>query len=101
MKKNKKKCEENWAIFRNTYLSQFPSNLVCRVMYIDDVKYINLIEIGPVVIEIQGVRNGKLAVPVNNTLVCHAAFLAADTRLCVLIITVNMQIINFKMTRKE
>ena len=37
------------------------------------------------VIEIQGVKNGELAVPVNNTLVCHMAFLAADTRPCVLI----------------
>ena len=46
----------------------------------------NLIEIGPVIIEIRGVENGKLAVPVNNTLVCHTAFLAADTRLCVLMI---------------
>ena len=44
----------------------------------------NLIEIGPVVVEIRGVENGKLAVPVNNTLVRHTAFLAADTRPCVL-----------------
>ena len=33
----------------------------------------------PVVIEIQGVENSKLVIPVNNTLVCHTAFLAADT----------------------
>ena len=38
----------------------------------------------PVVIEIRGVENGELAVAVNNTLVCHTAFLAADTRPCVL-----------------
>ena len=31
----------------------------------------NLIEIGLVVIEIQGVENGELVVPVNNTLVRH------------------------------
>ena len=49
------------------------------------IKYVNLIEISPVVIEIRGAENGKLAVPVNNTLVCHMAFLAADTRPCVLI----------------
>ena len=49
------------------------------------IKYVNLIEIGPVVIEIQGVENGELEVPVNDTLVHHTAFLAADTRLCVLI----------------
>ena len=40
----------------------------------------NLIElIDRVVIEIQGAENGELAVPVNNTLVHHMAFLAADT----------------------
>ena len=44
----------------------------------EDIKYINLVEIGPVVIEIQGVKNGDLAVPVNNILVCHTSFLAAD-----------------------
>ena len=35
------------------------------------------------VIEIRGVENGELAVPVNSTLVYHMAFLAADTRPCV------------------
>ena len=39
-------------------------------MYIEGIKYVNLIEIGPVVTEIQGVENGDLAVLVNNTLVC-------------------------------
>ena len=51
----------------------------------EGIKYVNLIEISPVVIEIRGTENGKLAVPVNNTLVSHMVFLAADTRLCVLI----------------
>ena len=41
---------------------------------------------GPVVTEIQGVENGELAVSVNNRLVGHTAFLATDTRPCVLII---------------
>ena len=45
----------------------------------DGMQYVNLIEIGPVVIEIRGVENGKLVTPVNNTLVCHTAFLATDT----------------------
>ena len=45
----------------------------------EGIKYVNLIEIGPVVIEIRGAKNGKLAVPVNNTLVSHTAFLTADT----------------------
>ena len=51
----------------------------------EGIKYVNLIEICPVIIEIQGVENGELAVPVNNTLMRHTAFLAADTRPCVLI----------------
>ena len=51
----------------------------------EGIKYVNLIEIGLVVVEICGVENGELTVPVNNTLVCHTVFLAADTRWCVLI----------------
>ena len=42
----------------------------------------NLIEIGPVFIEIWGVENGDLVVPVNNTLVCLTSFLVADTWPC-------------------
>ena len=64
--------------------SRFPLNLVCQVVYMEITKYVNLIEIGPVVIEIWGVENGDLAVPVNNTLVCRMSFLAADTQPCVL-----------------
>ena len=52
----------------------------------EGIKYVNLIEFGPVVIEIRGAENSELAVPINNTLVCHTAFLAADTRRCVLIL---------------
>ena len=52
----------------------------------EGIKYVNLIEISPVVIEILGAENSELAVPVNSTLVSHMAFLAADTRPCVLII---------------
>ena len=43
------------------------------------------IDISPVVIEIRGVENGELAVPVNNTVEHHTASLAADTRLGALI----------------
>ena len=43
----------------------------------EGIKYVNLIEIGTVVIEIRADENGELAVPVNNTLVSHTAFLAA------------------------
>ena len=66
-------------------LGEFLSYFVCRVVYIEGIKYVNLIEISPVVTEIQGVENGKVAVPVNNTPVRHMVFLAADTRPCVLI----------------
>ena len=51
----------------------------------EGIKYVNLIEIDVVVIEIRGVENSELAVPVNNTLVCYTAFLATDSRPCVLI----------------
>ena len=49
----------------------------------------NLLEINPVIIEIRGVENGELVVPVNNTLVCHTAFLDANTGPCVVIIWSN------------
>ena len=75
-----------WANFQehisHEVLGQFPSNLVCRVAYIQGIKYMILTEIGLVVIELWGVENGKFAVPVNNTLMCHTAFLAADIRPC-------------------
>ena len=54
---------------------------ICEVVYMYGRKYINLVEIGLVVLEIW-------KVPVNNTLVCRTssfAFLAADTLLYVLI----------------
>ena len=53
----------------------------------EGIKYVNLIEIGSVVIEIWGVENGESVVPVNNTLVHYMAFLAADTQPCVLMLT--------------
>ena len=55
------------------------------VTYINGIKYMNLIEISVVVLEIHGVENGKLVVPINSTLVCHTAFLAVNTRPYVLI----------------
>ena len=66
----------------------------------EGIKYVNLIEIGPVVIEIRGAENGELAVPVNNTLVSHTAFLAADTRPCVLtcvLISESIDLISVKL----
>ena len=64
----------------------------------EGIKYVNLIEIGPVVIEIWGVENGDLAVPVNNMLVYRTSFLAADTWLCVSWFKEKLQSMNFKMT---
>ena len=61
-------------------LNGFPSNLV----YMKSIKYVNLVQISPVVFKIQEVENSVLAVPVNNTLVCHTSFLADDTHPCVL-----------------
>ena len=60
-------------------LSRFPSNLVCRFVYIEGIQYINVIEIGTVVIQIRGTKNSDLNVPVNNTLVHHTSFSATDT----------------------
>ena len=51
-------------------------------------KYINLVEIGLAVLEIQKAEFGNFVVPVNSTLVCRTSFfifLANDTLLCVLI----------------
>ena len=45
----------------------------------EGIKFVNLIKISPVVIEIQGIEIAELVVPVNNTLVCHTAFLATGT----------------------
>ena len=44
----------------------------------EGIKYVNVIEISPVVTEMRGVENSDLAVPVNNTPVCCMSFLAAD-----------------------
>ena len=47
------KCEENLAIFISIrtsckLLSRLSSNLVFKVVYMEGIKYVNLIEIGPV-----------------------------------------------------
>ena len=60
-------------------------NLVSKVVYKEGIKYVKFDAIGPVVIEIWGVENGDLAVPVNSTLVCCSSFSATDTWLCILI----------------
>ena len=51
------------------------SNLVCKVLYMKGIKHVNLIEITPVVIEIRGVENGELTVPVNIRLVYPVVWL--------------------------
>ena len=52
---------------------------VRMVVNIKSTKYVNLVQTRLVVVEIQRVENGDLAVPVNNTLVCCMSFFAADT----------------------
>ena len=51
----------------------------------EDIKYVNLIEIFVVVIEILLVENSKLTILINNELVHHTVFFATDTQPCVLI----------------
>ena len=63
-------------------LKQFPSILICEVAYMYGRKYINLVEIGFVVLDIWKAKFGNFKVPVNNTLVCRTSsfvFLVADT----------------------
>ena len=85
-KKNVKKIGQ----FLETHISKTTKSiLICKVVYIESINHVNLIEIGPVVIEIQGVENGDLVVPVNNTLVCRTSFLAADTQPCILILYIH------------
>ena len=92
----RKKRWRKWGNFQEhtscEQLGRFLSNLVCRVVYMAGIKYVNLIEIDWVIIEIWGVEICELAVPVNsNTLVRHTAFFTADTWLCVLI---HMEFVN-------
>ena len=49
------------------------------------INQVNFVQIGPVVLEIRWIENNHFAVPVNNALVYHSSFLAADTGPCVLI----------------
>ena len=51
----------------------------------EDKTYVNLIEMGQVVIETR-IEKGELVIPVNNAVVHITAFLATDTKLCVLIL---------------
>ena len=38
------------------------------------IKYVNLIKIHHIAMEMREVENGDLVVPVNNTLMCHTSF---------------------------
>ena len=49
---------------------------------IESIKYVNVIEIGPVVIKVWGVENGDLMVPVNNTYVLHVFLGHWHTTMC-------------------
>ena len=59
--KEEEKREGNGAIFRNTYIMNYWANFlqICMLGHVyEGHKYVNLIEIGAAVIEIQGVENG-------------------------------------------
>ena len=44
-------------------------------MYMEGIKYVNLIEISPMVIEIRGVENGDLVVPITHLHAAHLSWL--------------------------
>ena len=52
----------------------------------EGIKRVKFMEIDVVVIEIRGIENSDLMVPVNSMLVCWTSFLAADTQPCVLML---------------
>ena len=64
----------------------------------EGIKYANLIEIGPVVIEIRGAENGELAVPVNNH--GYGEYTMYDTTNSVLYVLLeSIDLILLKLTR--
>ena len=85
----RRKMWKKWSNFQEhiscELLRWFSSNLVCRVTYMESIKYVNMIEINWVVIEIQVIENSEFVVLVNSILVRHTAFLATDTWPCGLI----------------
>ena len=48
----KKKNVNKMGQFSGTYISPFPSNLECKVAYMEGTKFMNLVEISTVLIEI-------------------------------------------------
>ena len=48
---------ETYLYLANYYVNLLFSNLVCKIVYIEGIKCMNLMEIGPLVIEIFYVRN--------------------------------------------
>ena len=65
-------------------------------------KYVNLVEISSVVLEIQKAEFSNFTVPVNNTFVCRTSsfvFLATDTLLCILID--DRKFFNFKKGNRD
>ena len=52
------------------------------VMYMEGIKYINLVQISLVGIGVQGDKQSKLAVPVNNIFVCSMFFWRWYTTVC-------------------
>ena len=76
--KGEEKCEENWQflgtnISRSTEANSFNFDMWSSVHVRQ--KYINLVEIGWVVLEIWKAEFSNFTAPVNNTLVCCKSFL--------------------------
>ena len=89
--KNVKKIEQFSGTNILKLLNEFSSNLVHNVVYTKGIKDMNLIEIGPVVVEIQRVENSDLVVPVNNTLVCLVFLGCCHSTVCVPNFTMHEQ----------
>ena len=53
-----------WADFFQIWYSY-------RVAYMEEIQYVNLIEIAPVVIDIQGIEKQRVSGSCNNTCVPH------------------------------
>ena len=66
----RRKWWRKWGNFQKhiscELLGQFLSNLICRVTYMEGIKYVDFIKISLMTIEIQGVENSKLVIPVTH-----------------------------------
>ena len=85
-----RKMWRKWGNFQKhiscKLLGQFSSNLVCRVTYMEGIKYVSDRNRLSGYWDTRGWKRRVSGFCKYNTVVHHTAFLAADTRLCVLIL---------------